>query len=77
MEQENGRLNMKLSEFLKKARKDAGYKVVMAADLSGIARSSIRDWEHDRKTPSLYLLNDYLDFLGVSLTIGKGGDLKE
>lgn len=67
---------MRLTEFLKTARKDAGYKFAkQAAREFGMSYSGLRFWESGERVPNLELLNDYLDFLGVQLTIGRGGDM--
>ena len=67
---------MKLTEFLIKARKEAGYKYAKrAAREFGMSYSGLRFWESGERVPNLELLNDYLDFLGTQLTIGRGGDM--
>lgn len=65
---------MKIHEFLIKAREDAGYERKTACELSGISYSTVSGWELGIKQPNIALLNDYLDFLGVTLTLGRGGD---
>lgn len=68
---------MKFTDFLIKARKDAGYKSAKKAALEfGMAYSTIGYWERGERVPNLEVLNDYLDFLGVKFTIGRGGDLE-
>ena len=58
---------MTVGERIRKAREEKGWTKTKLAKLSGLARSSIRDYEADKSDPQLFSACCIADALGISL----------
>lgn len=56
-----------LGTKLKKLRKDRNLKQDDIAELFGITKGSISNWENDRRSPNIQQLQRLADFYGVSM----------
>jgi transcriptional regulator with XRE-family HTH domain len=58
---------MTLGQSIQKAREDKGYSVKFLSMESGVAATTIRQWEKDEYVPTITLLCCVADALGISL----------
>ena len=56
-----------IGQAIAEARKSKGYTLKELSEKSGIASSTLSYWEHDESIPSINLLWDVADTLGVPL----------
>ena len=55
-----------LNENIRALRKAAGYSQVEFADLLGVTKQCVSNWENDNVVPSVEMLLKIADFFGVS-----------